>query len=89
MADRNPFKILKVGVRATGPVLRSKTPAMVRQEIWGLLCCYQAVRQITALAAEVELRRVRFPELFDAVRASVATVLAACDLAKHSAGQAG
>ncbi len=79
------FKILKVEVRATGAVLRSKTPAMVRQEIWGLLCCYQAVRQITALAAvnaKVELRRVRFPELFDAVRASVATVLAACDLAK-------
>ena len=79
------FKILKVEVRATGAVLRSKTSAMVRQEIWGLLCCYQAVRQITALAAataKVELRRVRFPELFDAVRASVATVLAACDLAK-------
>lgn len=76
---------MKVEVRATGAVLRSKTPAMVRQEIWGLLCCYQAVRQITALAAataKVELRRVRFPELFDAVRASVATVLAACDLAK-------
>jgi hypothetical protein len=46
------------------------------------LGCYQAVRQITAVNAKVELRRVRFPELFDAVRASVAAVLAACDLAK-------
>jgi hypothetical protein len=72
------FKILKVEVRASGAVLRSKTPPMVRQELWGLLCCYQAVRMVTAQVAsraDVEVRRVRFPELFDAVRDSVATAI--------------
>jgi hypothetical protein len=72
------FKILKVEVRESGAVLRSKTPSMVRQELWGMLCCYQAVRLVTAhvaTRAHVEVRRVRFPELFDAVRDSVATAI--------------
>jgi hypothetical protein len=72
------FKILKVELRESGAVLRSKSPAMVRQEIWGLLCCYQAVRLVTAhvaAQADVEVRRVRFPELLDAVRDSVATAI--------------
>jgi len=72
------FKILKVELRESGTVLRSKSPAMIRQELWGLLCCYQAVRLATAhvaARAHVEVRRVKFPELFDAVRDSVATVI--------------
>lgn len=72
------FKILKVEVRESGAVLRSKTAPMVRQELWGLLCCYQAVRLVTAhvaARADVEVRRVKFPELFDAVCDSVATAI--------------
>lgn len=72
------FKILKVELRESGAVLRSRSPAMVRQEIWGLLCCYQAVRLVTAhtaARAQVEVRRVKFPELLDAVRDSVATAI--------------
>ena len=72
------FKILKVELRESGAVLRSKSPAMVRQELWGLLCCYQAVRLVTAhvaARAHVEVRRVRFPEMLDAVRDSVATAI--------------
>jgi hypothetical protein len=72
------FKILKVGIRASHAVLRSKSPAMVRQELWGLLCCYQAVRLVTAHAAaraDVEVARVKFPEVLDAVRDSLATAI--------------
>lgn len=70
------FKILKVELRESGAVLRSKSPAMVRQELRGLLCCYQAVRLVTAhvaARADVEVRRVKFPELRGAVRDSLAT----------------
>jgi hypothetical protein len=72
------FKILKVQVRETHATLRSKSPAMVRQELWALLCCYQAVRQLVGRAAHtagLDPRQISFPNLFDAVRQSVATVL--------------
>jgi transposase IS4-like protein/DDE family transposase len=72
------FKILKVGIRTSHAVLRSKSPAMVRQELWGLLCCHQAVRLVTAHAAgcaDLEVARVKFPEVLDAVRDSVATAI--------------
>ena len=72
------FKILKVEIRQSHAVLRSKTPTMIRQELWGLLCCNQAVRLVTAHVAahaDIEVRRVGFPELFDAVRDSVATAI--------------
>jgi hypothetical protein len=71
------FKILKVQVRETHATLRSKSPAMVRQELWALLCCYQAVRRVVGRAAHtagLDVRRVSFPNAFDAVRQSVATV---------------
>jgi hypothetical protein len=82
------FKILKVGIRASHAVLRSKSPAMVRQELWGLLCCYQAVRLVTAHAAaraDLEIRRVRFPEVLDAVRDSVATAISPLHAGQSSA----
>jgi hypothetical protein len=72
------FKILKVEIRESHAVLRSKTPALVRQELWGLLCCYQAVRLVTAHVAAhagFDTGRVKFPELLDAVRDSVATAV--------------
>jgi hypothetical protein len=72
------FKILKVEIRTSHAVLRSKSPAMVRQEVWGLLCCYQAVRLVTAHAAahaHLAVTRVKFPEVLDAVRDSVATAI--------------
>ncbi len=33
-------------------MLRSKSPALVLQEIWGHLCCHYAIRTLTADAAE-------------------------------------
>jgi hypothetical protein len=43
---------LKTATRG-GPevVLRSKTPAMVEQEFWTLLCVYQAIRDLISYAA--------------------------------------
>ncbi|HEU5429171.1 MAG TPA: IS4 family transposase [Actinocrinis sp.] len=72
------FKILKVEIRGSHAVLRSKSPAMVRQEMWGLLCCYQAVRLVTAHVAhraDTKVTRIKFPELLDAVRDCVATAI--------------
>jgi hypothetical protein len=46
------FKILKVEIRESHAVFRSCSPAMVRQELRGQLCCYQAIRQVTAQAAD-------------------------------------
>jgi IS4 transposase len=72
------FEILKVQVRETHATLRSKSPAMVRQELYALLCCYQAIRHVIARAAHtarIDPRDIRFPEALDAVRQSVATVL--------------
>ena len=33
-------------------VLRSKSPPMIRQEIYAMLCCYQAIRTLITHAAD-------------------------------------
>jgi len=51
---------------------------MVRQELYALLCCYQAVRQVIDQAARqagCDPARISFPPALDAVRASVATAI--------------
>jgi Insertion element 4 transposase N-terminal/Transposase DDE domain len=64
---------LKTAIRG-GPevVLRSKTPAMVEQEFWALLCVYQAVRELISYAAPSGLDpgRVSFKRAFEAARDS-------------------
>lgn len=72
------IKLLKVHVRTTHATFRSKSPAMVRQEFYALLCCYQAISQVAgqaAGAAEIDPGDISFPTLADAVRRSVATAL--------------
>lgn len=65
---------LKTAVRG-GPevVLRSKTPAMVEQEFWAMLCVYQAIRELITYVAPAGLDpgRVSFKRALDAVRDSV------------------
>jgi hypothetical protein len=65
---------LKTAIRG-GPevVLRSKTPAMVEQEFWALLCVYQAIRELISYAAPAGLDpgRVSFKRAFEAARDSV------------------
>ena len=65
---------LKTAIRG-GPevVLRSKTPAMVEQEFWALLCVYQAIRELISYAAPTGLDpgRVSFKRAFEAARDSL------------------
>ena len=64
---------MKSAVRG-GPevVLRSKTPAMVEQEFWAILCVYQAIRELISYAAPTGLDpgRVSFTRAFEAARDS-------------------
>ena len=56
-------------------VLRSKSPDLVLQEIWGHLCCHYAIRSVLAQAAQHAGRdpdRVSFIAALRVVRASVA-----------------
>lgn len=54
-------------------VLRSKTPDMVAQEFWAMLCVYQAVRELIGHAAPPGLDpgRVSFKRTLHAARDSV------------------
>ena len=45
------FDELKTHLRANSTVLRSKTPALVRQEFWGLVLAHFAIRQLMVQAA--------------------------------------
>jgi hypothetical protein len=45
------YSELKVGLSAAGSILRSKTPDLVLQEVWGLLMAHFAVRQLITQAA--------------------------------------
>ena len=45
------FDELKTHLRANSTVLRSKTPELVQQELWGLLLAHFAIRQLMAQAA--------------------------------------
>lgn len=45
------FDELKTHQRGPRTVLRSKSPDLVRQEIWGHLCCHYAIRSLMAKAA--------------------------------------
>lgn len=64
---------LKTAIRG-GPevVLRSKTPAMVEQEFWAMLCLYQAIRDLISYAAPTGLDpgRISFKRAFEAARDS-------------------
>jgi IS4 transposase len=45
------FDEFKTHLRANSIVLRSKTPDLVQQELWGLLLAHFAIRQLMARAA--------------------------------------
>lgn len=57
------FDELKTHQRGSKMVLRSKSPALVHQEIWGHLCCHYAIRTLmfeAAHDAQVDPDRVSF-----------------------------
>lgn len=68
------FDELKVHQRGARTVLRSKSPALVLQEIWGHLCCHFAIRTLmweAAGQAGVDPDRVSFVASLRVVRRSI------------------
>ena len=51
MLFRSVFDEFKTHMRSTSTVLRSKTPQLVEQELWGLLLAHFAIRQLMEQAA--------------------------------------
>ena len=69
------FDELKTHQRGTKAVLRSKSPALVEQEIWGHLCCHYAIRTLmfeAAHDADVDPDRVWFIAALRIARRSIA-----------------
>jgi Insertion element 4 transposase N-terminal/Transposase DDE domain len=65
---------LKTGLRGARVVLRSKTPELVRQEVWGLLLAHFAVRGLmheAALKAEEDPDRLSFLHAVRVIRRKV------------------
>lgn len=70
----NTFDELKTHQRGRQMVLRSKSPELVRQEIWGHLCCHYAIRTLmadTAAASGHSPMRVSFVNALKIARRSV------------------
>jgi hypothetical protein len=71
----NTFDELKTHQRGPRVVLRSKSPDLVLQEIWGHLCCHYAIRSLIAQVAAHsghDPDRVSFTATLRIVRQSVA-----------------
>src|SRR5215213_5394993 len=65
---------LKTQLRGARVVLRSKTPALVRQEVWGLLLAHFAVRGLmheAALQADEDPDRLSFSHAVRVVRRKI------------------
>lgn len=74
------FAELETGVRG-GPavVLRSKSPDMIRQELYALLCVYQAIRTLICHAADtasLDPDRISFTKAKEAIAARVSDAAA-------------
>lgn len=72
---RSVFDELKTHQRGPRMVMRSKSPALVKQEIWGHLCCHYAIRTLMVEAAQHARRdpdRVSFIAALRIARRSVA-----------------
>lgn len=69
------YRELKVSLRGPGRVLRSKDPAMVRQEIWAMLCACQLIHTQRAAAAaacsDLDPDRISFTVTLRAIRRQI------------------
>jgi hypothetical protein len=71
----NTFDELKTHQRGARTVLRSKSPDLVLQEVWGHLCCHYAIRTLMLEAADhakVDPDRVSFVAALRIARRSIA-----------------
>ncbi len=67
------FDELKTHLRGARRVLRSKTPELVRQEVWGLLIAHAAIRTLMHDAALGALPRARDPDTLSFTHAVAVT----------------
>jgi hypothetical protein len=69
------FRELETSLRGgAAVVLRSKSPDMIRQEIYAMLCCYQAIRTLISHAAShsgLDPGRISFTRARDAIRGRI------------------
>jgi hypothetical protein len=69
------FDELETSVRGgAAVVLRSKSPPMIRQEIYAMLCCYQAIRTLISHAADsagIDPARISFTRARDGIRSRI------------------
>jgi hypothetical protein len=68
------FDELKAHQRGPRTVLRSHSPDLVRQEIWGRLCCHLAIRSLmaqTVTQAGHDLDRIRFAAALRVARRTI------------------
>jgi hypothetical protein len=70
------FADLKTALRGPGRVLRGRTPALARQEVWAYLAIYQALRTLIARAAAgagLDPRQISFTTARDAAERTLGT----------------
>jgi len=69
------FDELETSIRGgAAVVLRSKSPPMIRQEIYAMLCCYQAIRTLISHAAGdagLDPARISFTRARNAIRSRI------------------
>jgi hypothetical protein len=69
------FDELETSIRGgAAVVLRSKSPPMIRQEIYAMLCCYQAIRTLISHAAGdtgMDPARISFTRARDGIRSRI------------------
>ncbi len=69
------FDELETSIRGGATVvLRSKSPPMIRQEIYAMLCCYQAIRTLISHAAGdagIDPARISFTRARDGIRSRI------------------
>ena len=69
------FDELETSIRGgAAVVLRSKSPPMIRQEIYAMLCCYQAIRTLISQAADdagLDPARISFTRARDGIRSRI------------------
>ena len=69
------FDELETSIRGgAAVVLRSKSPPMIRQEIYAMLCCYQAIRTLISHAADgagIAPARISFTRARDGIRSRI------------------
>jgi hypothetical protein len=69
------FDELETSIRGgAAVVLRSKSPPMIRQEIYAMLCCHQAIRTLISHAADdagIDPARISFTVARDGIRSRI------------------